>query len=153
MSRPAALCLFLATLVGCTPATPVPTLHALTGTLARGNRPVPAGGLIFQPVAGSGGLTHNASVSADGTFAAQTERVTALETRADPGIPAGTYKVTYHPPGDGQALGLEVELPDRVTVTAGGTTVELKLPAKVPAGVGAERDDANPPEVLDPKKD
>ena len=132
-------------LAGCS-GNALPELHPFTGTIEQGGKPVTTGGLLFQPVSGAVGHTYNASVTADGRFDAQTEQITATETKLLPGIPAGVYRVTYHPPGDTQRSDLAVTLPDPVTVAAGGTTVALSLPVKAPA-------DANPPDAPAPKKD
>lgn len=145
----------VATLVaGCNPSDHIPDLHPLTGTVTRDGQPVTGGGLIFVPESGGwGGVVVDANVNKDGTFAAQTCRVTGTGTVFKPGVKVGRYKVTFHPPSDGSKGGLESEVRAVVVVTATDNAVVLELPSKVPAGVGAERDDANPPELLDPKKD
>jgi hypothetical protein len=121
-----------AVLAGCA-GNALPELHPFTGTIEQGGKPVTTGGLLFQPVSGAVGHTSNASVTADGRFAAQTEQITGTETKLLPGIPVGVYRVIYHPPGDTQRSDLAVTLPDTVTVAAGGTTVALTLPEKAPA--------------------
>lgn len=148
MTRPVVLLSLVAlAAVGCDNAPPPPDLHPLTGTITRDGKPVTAGGLIFVPAGGgSGGVTVDASVKPDGTFEARTSRWNGKETVFRPGVKPGRYKATYHPPGDGQALGLEVELATEVVVEAKANTATFELPTKMPAGNGSPRDDANPPE-------
>jgi hypothetical protein len=126
-------------LAGCGPKPP--ELYPLSGTITRDGAAVTAGGLIFLPEPHDGsGRVVNAAVNADGTFAARTE-VTGSDGRmtAQPGVPAGRYKVVYHPPGDGQKVGADVELSERVTVEARANTAALVLP---PKPVGEPRADA-----------
>lgn len=142
-----ALLLLLA--VGCGP-TPPPPLNPLTGTITRGGQPVTEGGLIFIPDSGSwGGVVVNAAVAKDGTFTATTSRTTGTATTIHDGAPVGRYKVVYHPPSDGQKMGLETELPDLITVDAGSNVVNLVLPEKTPVGQGEKRDD----DLVTPKPD
>lgn len=126
------------TACGCNPE-PL-TLPPLSGTLRTADdKPVTAGGLIFIPESGTwGGNVVNASLNPDGTFSATTSRTTDSRTRTIDGAPAGRYKVVYHPPGDGQALGLEVELPDVVTVGPQENVLKLVLPEKKPADKKAD---------------
>jgi hypothetical protein len=116
-----------------------PHLHPLTGTVvSRGGERVTSGGLIF--VLESGERTRlivNAAVQPDGTFTARTERMDDRGTTILPGAPAGTYRAIYHPPSDGSKTDLAVDLPERVTVEAGGVAVSLTLPDQAKA-------DANP---------
>ncbi|MDY3553553.1 hypothetical protein R5W24_002656 [Gemmata sp. JC717] len=130
-------------LAGCSGAERVPPLHPVTGTLAREGKSVGVGGLLFVPEpATNTPFTVNAPVQPDGTFAAQTlwtARDGKSETR--PGAPAGRYRVVYHPPSDGSKSGLEVDLPDVVTVEPNTAALRLALPAELPGGQGMERDD------------
>ena len=135
---------------GCQSSGDTPDFHPLTGTVTRDGQPVTAGGLQFTPDGGgTGGLTVDANVNKDGTFAAQSSKWSGTETVFKPGIKPGRYKVTYVPASDGQKTGLEVELPTAVVVEAKENTVALELPAKLPAGAGEPRDDAEP----SPKKE
>jgi hypothetical protein len=142
----------LLALLGCKPDDVGPPLYPLTGTLTRDGRPVTEGGLIFIPETGGwGGNVVDAPVRPDGTFAAQTSRTTGAGTVIKPGALAGTYKVVYHPPSDGQKMGLETELPERVTVEVKANAVTLTLPSKLPEGHGVPRDDA-PATPVEPKR-
>jgi hypothetical protein len=129
--------------VGCTEDSSFPDLHPLTGTVTREGKPVPEGGIIFVPEPGSGsGLIVNANVRPDGSFTAETSSTSrAGKTTIRPGAPAGRYKAVFHPPSDGSKTGLEIELDTPVVVKAGTTSVNFTLPAVMPAGNGAERDD------------
>jgi hypothetical protein len=136
---------------GCPAARPFPELHPLTGALTRDGQPVTAGGLIFLPESGGGsGLIVNANVRPDGAFTAETSRTTALgKTEIKPGVPAGRYKVVYHPPSNGARSGLQVELSAQVTVGPGPNRVALSLSGPLPQGAGEPRDDdptAAPPD-------
>lgn len=130
-------------LVGCTFEQPVPTLHPLSGTVTQAGKPVKGGGLLFQT--GSMGQRHviNATVEADGSFVARTERRKGnggLEFL--PGAATGEYKATYVPPNNGAVTGLEIEIPTPIVVEAGKTnTVSLAIPEKLPKGQGIPRDD------------
>jgi hypothetical protein len=108
----------------------------VSGTLTSADgKPVTAGGLIFIPESGDwGGRVVNASVNPDGTFTATTSTSAAGNTELKPGVPAGRYKVVYHPPGDGQKLGLETELPDPVLVEPTDNRLSQTVPPKTPAG-------------------
>ena len=87
-------------------------------------------------------MTINASVR-DGAFRGMTDRTSASgKSKIEPGVPAGSYRAVYHPASDGSKSNLEMEL-GVVKVVAGGTVVQLKLPEKMPTGVGEPRDDAH----------
>ncbi|MDB5313462.1 MAG: hypothetical protein JWO38_7664 [Gemmataceae bacterium] len=132
-------------LIGCSGADAVPDLHPLTGTVSRDGVPVTSGGLLFEPDAGGRpGLVVNAAVRGDGTFAAQVVWAGREGSEVKPGVPAGRYKVIYHPPGDGSRTGLEVELDQWVTVEPRPNEVAIVLPQQLPGGLGMPRDD-NPP--------
>lgn len=139
------LALLLA-LAGCAGEPPaVGELHPLAGTVRRQGKPVTRGGLIFTPAEGSGGSwVTDASVGPDGTYSARTSRLGESPAVFRPGIRPGTYRVTYHPPGDGSKMGLDVELPSSVVVEAKDNRIELELPERMPEGQGAPRDDAPP---------
>lgn len=109
-----------------------PPLFPLTGKITTADgKAVTAGGLIFVPESGSwGGRVVNASVNPDGSFDTTTSTTTGGKTELKAGVPAGRYKVVYHPPGDGQKLGLETELLELVTVEAGPNVIQLVLPVK-----------------------
>lgn len=123
------IALFL--LAGCGGPAPVP-LHPVSGTLtSTDGKKITAGGLIFIPESGAwGGMVVNGSINPDGTFSATTSTSTGGKTELKPGVPAGRYKVVYHPPGDGQKLGLETELSEVVVVEAGMNEIKLVLPEK-----------------------
>ena len=140
--------------VGCQSSGDIPDLHPLAGTITRDGKPVTAGGLHFAPESGGGGgLTVDANVNKDGTFAARTSKWSGRETVFKPGVKPGRYKVTYLPATDGAKTGLEVEMPTVVVVEAKANAVALELPAKLPGGAGEPRDDANPPDEPSPKKE
>ncbi len=130
-------------LAGCDNSHPMDNLYPLGGTILREGKPVKEGGMILVPDGGSSSsLIVNAAVEANGTFTVRTERTLSsgkLEIR--PGAPAGRYRVIYHPASNGATMGLEVELPERVTVEPGGADIRLQLPAVMPKGRGEERDD------------
>ena len=117
-------------------------LHELSGTVSREGKPVASGGLIFIPEQSGGkAMTINASVR-DGAFQGMTDRTSASgKSKIEPGVPAGSYRAVFHPASNGSKANLEVDL-GVVKVVAGGTVVELKLPEKMPTGVGEPRDDA-----------
>ncbi len=139
---------------GCQSSGDIPDLHPLAGTVTRDGKPVTAGGLQFTPESGgTGGVTVDANVTKDGTFAAQSSKWSGTETVFKPGVKSGRYKVTYLPATDGAKTGLEVELPTVVVVEAKANAVALELPARLPGGAGELRDDANPPGVWESKKD
>ena len=117
-------------------------LHELSGTVTREGKPVASGGLIFLPEQTGGmAMTINASVR-DGAFRGMTDRTSASgKSKIEPGVPAGSYRAVYHPASNGSKSNLELEL-GKVEVAPGGTVIELKLPEKMPAGVGEPRDDA-----------
>jgi hypothetical protein len=149
----AAAWLAAAGLAGCGSGEAIPDLHPVTGTITRDGKPVAGGGIILIPDPPNGsGLVVNASVGKDGTFTVQTSRTTAKATEIHPGAPAGTYKVVYHPPSDGQKTGLEVTAADRLTVQPGGGTANVVLPAAVPAGKGEDRDDDPKSPRFDPNR-
>lgn len=120
-------------------AEPIPPLFAATGAVARDGEPVKSGGLIFLPEPPRpGGLTVNANVNSDGTFALETSRPKpggGLESY--PGAPAGSYKASYHPDSDGSRMGLDYIFPDPVTVNAAPSVVKLTLPREMPTGSAA----------------
>ena len=134
-------------ILGCYESRPIDDLHPLGGRILREGKPVKDGGLIFLPEGTSSSLIVNGAVEANGTFSVRTER-TLDNGKLDikPGAPAGRYRVIYHPASNGATMGLEVELAERVTVEAGGTEVELTLPAVMPKGRGEVRDDNPAPQ-------
>jgi prepilin-type N-terminal cleavage/methylation domain-containing protein len=149
--RPAIL-LVAAVAVGCGGES-IPALHPLSGVVTRDGKPVSEGGLIFLPDPHTGsGLVVNASVGVDGTFTGTTSRTTGKGTEALPGVPAGRYRVIYHPKTDGQKTGLESEVQERVTVEPGMNRVTIVLPEKVPQGGGVDRDDDPKSPRFDPNK-
>lgn len=130
VSRIAAASGLALALAGCGPKPP--ELYPVSGTVTQAGTAVTAGGLIFLPDPHDGsGRVVNAAIDPDGTFTARTEVIGAGGVMtAQPGVPAGRYKVVFHPPGDGQKVGTDVELPDRVTVEAKANTLTLTLPPK-----------------------
>lgn len=122
-----------------------PDLHPLRGRVAREGHAVTGGGLYFAPEGGDrAGYFHRAGVGKDGTFVAETESTSGSAPTTREGLPAGRYKVTYHPPSNGSKSGLEVVFAEAVTVEPGGSGVTLTLPATMPTGAGQPRDDAPP---------
>lgn len=131
---------------GCSVDDPFPELHPLTGTVTRDGKPVSGGGMILLPESGPPtGLVVNASVGTDGTFAAQTERTQTSGTLTRPGVPAGIYKVIYHPPGNGSKTGQESQVAERVTVGPQANTAVIVLPPAVLEDPREPGEDADPP--------
>ena len=150
MTRIAWLVPAVALAAGCAPDPQPSDLHPLTGTVTHRGKPVAAGGLMFAPEEGGwGGVIVNANV-ADGQFVAQTEKVSGAGTRAWPGAPARRYKVTYNPPGDGQATGRQCEIAGVVEVKAGGTVVDLVLPEADPKKADDPAKAGTPPTATSP---
>lgn len=149
--RPAIL-LVAALAVGCGGES-IPELHPLSGVVTRDGKPVSEGGLIFLPDPHNGsGLVVNASVGTDGTFTGTTSRTSGKGTEVLPGVPAGKYRVVYHPKSDGQKTGLESEIQERVSVEPGSNRLTIVLPETVPQGTGADRDDDPKSPRFDPNK-
>lgn len=151
ISQPAFL-LFLTLTISCSESEPKLDLYPLKGTVTRNGQPVKGGGMILAPLASPvPGMSVNASVNLDGTFEAETLRTGKDgRTNAEPGAPAGKYKVTYHPPSNGSKMGLETELSGPVTLEAKANTIQIELPSKIPEGQGQIRDDD--PEMPEGKK-
>ena len=59
---------------------------------------------------------------------AETSRFMKEETVLRYGVPLGAYTVFYHPPGNGEQVGLEIELPERITIEAKENKIALKVP-------------------------
>lgn len=128
MKRIVCLAAFIPLIAGCSGE---PTRHPAKGTVTRAGRPVTEGGLIFVLESGPwNGRVVNASVKSDGTFDVETSHTGASETTIKPGAPAGTYKVFYHPPGDGQKVGAEIEIAERVTIGPGPNELSIVVPDK-----------------------
>jgi len=110
-------------------------LHPVTGSVSRMGEPVKAGSLIFlQENPGPKAMTINASVR-DGKFEATTDRTSRSGTSLIvKGVPAGRYKVEYHPDHDGSREGMSVDLPP-VDIPVGGKVINFDLPEKMPEGV------------------
>lgn len=120
------LCALLA--AGCG-GQPVPVLHPVTGTVTMGGKPAAGGGLIFLPESGIwSGQVINGSVNQDGTLSVTTSWLVNGKTQLASGAPSGRYKVTYHPPGNGEKIGTETELLEVVTVEAKDNVVTLDVP-------------------------
>lgn len=125
---PVALPLLLLLLAGCG-GPPQPVLHPVTGTVTLGGKPAAGGGLIFLPESGVwGGQVINGSVNPDGTMTVTTSWMVNGKTLLAPGAPAGRYKVTYHPPGNGEKIGMETELLDVVAIEPKDNVVTLDVP-------------------------
>ncbi|HEX4612532.1 MAG TPA: hypothetical protein VH092_30340 [Urbifossiella sp.] len=117
-------------------------MHPFRGTVAREAKAVAGGGLYFMPEGGDrAGWFYHANVSRDGTFVAETEPSGGGPAQPRPGLPAGRYKVTYHPPSNGSKAGLEVVFAEPVVVEPGGGSTTFQLPAVMPGGLGQPRDD------------
>lgn len=79
-------------------------------------------------------MTINASVR-DGKFEATTDRTSRSGTSLIvKGVPAGRYKLEYHPDHDGPREGMFVNLPP-VDIPVGEKVIRLGLPEKMPEGV------------------
>jgi hypothetical protein len=141
-------------LVGCA-GDSLPELHLLSGTITRNGELVTQGGLILLPDPPNGSnLIVNAAVRPDGTFTAQTEQTTREgKLTIQPGAPAGTYRVVYHPPSNGSKSGLEVELQDWITVSPGANNIALELPTELPEGRGEPRDEDETGAASEPTRD
>jgi hypothetical protein len=125
-------------------------LHPLTGTITQSGKPVPGGGVMFVPeTGGTGGRIIDAPVASDGTFAARTSRLRDVPVKFFPGAPVGTYKLIYHPAGNGATTGMQIEPDLRITVEAKANTVEIVLPPAIEPqkrqGVQRDDDPTNPP--------
>ena len=141
---------------GCSPA-PFPDLQPLTGKISYDGKPLKGGGLLFQAPAGkSGGYIVNANINPDGTFAAETSRVTDAETIFAAGAPQGTYTVVFHPSGDDGSEGsARAELPDLVVVGLNGAAAVLEIPKAKPIEIPkpkAESPKAEPPAKSEPPR-
>lgn len=140
-------CLCMVTLpfgiISCSADDVPPEVFPVQGTIRHDGEFIREGGLIFLPEPTSNStLIINAEVEANGTFQVRTEQTTlAGKVISHTGMPAGTYRVVYHPLSDGSRSGLEVELDDRVTIEARENELELVLPDKLPEGAGEPRDD------------
>jgi len=120
----------------------MPKLYPLTVSVTHNEKLVRVGGLIFIPESGDwGGLVVNASANPDGTFTAQTSRITDNATIVQPGIPAGRYFVVYHPLNDGQKVGLEYQFPEPITVEAKDNLVTVALPEPLPSNWPKPKDE------------
>jgi hypothetical protein len=111
--------------------------------MQKGEPVTKGGGIIFLPVdANNTSLVFNAALTQDGRFEARTEESTSNgRLQFHKGIPAGRYIAIYHPASDGSKSGLEVKLPEPITVEPGENTIPLELPDKLPEGAGEPRDD------------
>lgn len=128
MNRMTILAGLIALVAGCSGE---PVRYPARGTVTIAGQPVAAGGLIFFLESEKwNGRVVNANVKADGTFELETYYTGTSETSVKPGTPAGTYKVFYHPPGDGQKVGAEIEVAERVTIKAGTNELTIVVPEK-----------------------
>lgn len=130
-------------LCGCSDAGPKLDLHPCVGVVTRDGEPVAGGGMMFRPEdAAMTGFTVNASVDLDGTFVGETLQTGRDgRTTARHGVPAGKYRVIYHPLSDGSRMGLETELLEPIQVEVGPNTITIKLPTSVPREKGVPRED------------
>lgn len=132
-NRIAPFCLTLLCLTlfpGCGSGRPegeLPELYPTVGVVTRSGQPVSGGLIRFRSdPAGTGGnnLIITSKVNADGTFELATTH--ALSQLKEKGAPAGSYAITYRPPGDSQ--GIEpIKLPGKVTIAAGPNDLTVKL--------------------------
>jgi hypothetical protein len=118
------------TLCGCSP---FPSLYPVTGTVNYNGKPVTSGGLIFESEPGkSGGFIVNAGIKADGTFSAETSRVTGNGTEILPGVPNGRYTIIYHPDTNGENAGPGATLSDTLVVDGKPVMLDLVIPPAKP---------------------
>ncbi len=126
--RNVGLAVLVLTISGCSA---FPNMYPVTGTIRYNGKPVTSGGLLFQPEPGkTGGYIVNAGIKSDGTFSAETSRVTDRGTEILPGVPNGRYTVVYHPDSTGENAGPGAEFPDVVVVEGKPVTVDFVIPMK-----------------------
>ena len=113
-------------LAGCSkkPAGDLPPLFPATGTVVRGGQPVDGGLVQFRT--DDPDLLVNGTVKADGTFELQT--LHALSQKKATGAPAGTYRVTYLPPGNGQDI-RPIALKNQIVLKAEPNDLKVDLGA------------------------
>jgi len=156
-ARPRTISLFtllvMLNVSGCMDAGLSVELYPVAGTVIRNGKPVKGGGMMLVPEGSlPSGVSINASVNPDGTFKAETLHTKSNgRTVGTPGVPAGKYRVIYHPPSDGSRMGLEMELKEPITVEAKPNTIEITLPNVAPVGVGEVRDETPP--IANPNAD
>jgi len=125
------LAFFLAVLLGCNgsgrPEGELPQLHPARGKVTRSGQRAAGGFVQFRsnsPDAGGNNLLVTSAVGADGSFELSTTH--ALSQRKGLGAPAGTYLITYIPPGESQDA-TPVTLSDDVTISSGSNELTIKL--------------------------
>ena len=131
-TRPLALALGLAVVLGCTdggkPKGDLPALHPAKGRVVRNGQPVNGGSVRFHPDPEDLDLVVGGEVKSDGSFELQTQH--AQSQKRGPGAPAGTYQVTYFPPQADQTQGVPAEpvtpnQPQTIQAGSNDLTVEL----------------------------
>lgn len=165
-------------LCGCPATSPFPPLYPVVGDISKDDKPVTSGGIGFVPDDGRyGGVNVSGSVSPDGTFATETSRTTGTGSVFQPGVPAGRYRLVYHPTGSGEQTGGYYKLPDvlvvgpdglkvvpaeaaaeagsggRIEVAPGGATLKLMLPPAKPKDADPKPAAPAPPVATPPTRD
>lgn len=102
---------------------PLPPLHPVTGLVLKGNRPVQGGSLRLAPVNSQEPIIILGEVNQEGRF----ELTTIKGKEKGPGVPEGTYEVTYIPPLSGQEVVPET-LPKPQIIKPGGNKLTINLP-------------------------
>ena len=118
---------FLFGLAGCQGN--LPALYSVEVELVQDGKPVDRGALMFEPEKpGKKSIVFNAEHTGGGKFRGRVLFQGEQGTQIKPGVAAGTYRVLYHPPSDGQRTNLEVPLKETLTVQAGENKVCMELP-------------------------
>src|SRR5262245_41723556 len=124
----------LVVLFGCDGGKPkgeLPQLHPAKGKVVRGGQPVTGGSLRFFADPDDPDVVIGGEVKLDGTFKLQTMH--AQSQKKATGAPAGTYRVTYHPPLGDQTAGpnpAPVEVPQPQTIQAGSNDLTIEVGKK-----------------------
>lgn len=124
------LTLLLFALTGCSDSQSqpeFPDLLPVEGTVYRAGKPVSGGLVQFVAVPERPEFIINSLVGNDGKFQLTTVRTTDSDGERQPGVAAGTYRVTYFPDVADQTISNldPIELPKPVTIDA--PQPELKI--------------------------
>lgn len=100
-------------------------LHSVKGKILKGGSPVSGGRVELRNQKDSNAPMMNADVGSDGTFTPTTFRA----GKAQPGIPEGTYEVTYLVSADGQRFDT-FKMKTPFVVKAGENSLEFEIGKK-----------------------
>jgi hypothetical protein len=109
-----------------------PDLVAVSGVVLRDGKPAAGGSVRFTPDPDRPEFLINSEVGPDGRFALATVRTTDTSGERKPGVPPGTYLVTYTPMvADQTTTGWAepIELPESVVISEKEVDLKLILPA------------------------